>query len=57
MVRKTDDRDVLDLVELAQVILDLYGIEVLSAGDDDVLLAVNEVDKAVLLLRIRWKTV
>ena len=46
-VGQADDRHILDLIVLAQEILDLDWVEVLPAGDDDVLLAVHQENEAV----------
>ena len=47
---KTDDRYVLDGVVTADKVFYLDGIEVFSARYNNVLLAVNELDKAILVL-------
>ena len=49
-VRQADDGDVFDMVVLAEEVLDLDGIEVLAARDDDILLAVDKIDESVLRL-------
>ena len=49
-MRQADDGDILDGVVTAQEVLDLYRIEVLAAGDDDVLLAVHQIDETVRIL-------
>ena len=49
-VRQADDGDILDVVVLAEEVFNLNRIEVLAARDDDILLAVNEIDETVLRL-------
>ena len=50
LVGKTYDSNVLNSVVLHEEVLDLYGVEVLTAADDNVLLTVNKVDESVLVL-------
>ena len=49
LVGHADDRHVLDGVVSAQEVLDLHRVDVLATGDDDVLLAVDQPDEAVLV--------
>ena len=48
-MRIADDRHIVDLVIAHQEVLDLDRIEVLTAGDDNVLLTVDQEDEAVLI--------
>ena len=48
-VGKSDNRNVLNRVVCSQEVLNLNRIDVLSAGDDNVLFAVYKVDKSVLV--------
>ena len=50
LVGKSDDSDVVDGLEGVKEVFDLYRIEVLAAGDDDVFLAVYKENKAVFVL-------
>ena len=50
LIRQADDRDVADQRAGPDKVLDLDGVEVFAAGDDDVLLPVDEVVKALLVL-------
>ena len=50
LVGQSDDSHVVDGVVGAQEVLDLNGIKVLAAGNDDVLLTVYKEDEAVLVL-------
>ena len=47
---QADDGNVLDLVIGAQEVFDLDGVDVFTAGDDHVLLAVDQIDEAFLVL-------
>ena len=49
-MRQTDDGRILHLIVGTEEILDLYGIQILTAGDDDVLLTVHQIDESVLVL-------
>ena len=49
-VRKSDDCHILDLVMLAQEILDLYRIDILAPTDDDILLTIDKEIKSILIL-------
>ena len=50
VVGEADNGYVADLLVGAEEVLDLDGVEVFTAGDDDVLLTVYQVDEAVLVL-------
>ena len=50
LVRQTDDGHIVDLGVGGQEVLDLDGVEVLTAGDDDVLLPVYQEVETVLIL-------
>src|SRR5699024_5724756 len=49
-VRQPDHRDVLDRVMAMEEIFDLYRIDGFAAGDDDIFLAVDQVDEALFIL-------
>ena len=46
---QTDDSNVFDCIVLAEEIFNLYRIDIFAAGDDDIFLTVNEIDKAVFV--------
>ena len=50
LIGQADDCDVIDRLKGVQEVFDLYGINILTAGDNDVLLAVDEVVETVLIL-------
>ena len=50
LIRKADHGHILDIRICCHEILDLHGIEVLAAGDDDILLAVHKPEEPVLVL-------
>ena len=50
LVGKADDRDVFYLGILLEEVLDLNGVDVLSAGNDEILLTVNEEVETIFVL-------
>ena len=50
LVRQADDRHVLDRLVVMEKVLHLHRIDVLATADDDVLLAVDQVDEAFFIL-------
>ena len=46
---QTNDSNVFDCIVLAEEIFNLYRLNIFAAGDDDIFLAVNEIDKAVFV--------